>query len=148
MFFYALICSFVARWGVLFETTKGPKSKMEEIKFDDNGKLIRNPAVLLAATRRERARDVLQLLGLSISLFKMVLFADLLAGLSKGVSPIVQVTLLLCLTTLYWVYMRVFAPPNELSDLLVEVASTACDAGTFACGIIVAVTPPSNFTLL
>lgn len=112
------------------------------------GKYEKPKAVTIAQTRREEAREILQLLGNAISLCKMVLFADLLAGLSEGVSPVAQVTLLLALTGIYWIYMRVFAPPNELSDLLVEVASTACDAGTFACGILVAVTPPSNFTLL
>jgi hypothetical protein len=134
---------------VLFETTKGPHVRYELGTFDnDSGQLDRGGPIYLAQTRKQKAREVLQLLGITIMLFKLVLFADLLAGMSTGVSPVLQVVLLLTLTAVYWVYMRVFAPPNELSDLAVEIAATLCDAGTFACGLIVAVTPSGSFELL
>lgn len=140
---------FLARWGVLFETTKGPRVRYEPGTYDYvSGKLDRGKPVYISKTRFEKAREVLQLLGITITLFKLVLFADVLAGMSTGVSPVLQVALLLVLTVIYWVYMRAFAPPNELADLAVEIAATACDAGTFICGLVVALTPPGSFNLL
>ncbi len=44
--------------------------------------------------------------------------------------------------------MRVFSPASDLVGLLVEVVTTACDAGTFICGIMVAVVPADNVTVL
>ena len=55
-----------------------------------------------------------------------------------------QVVLLLVLTVLYWAYLRFFVPLNNVTDLVCEVLATACDAGTFVCGILLAVYNPAE----
>jgi hypothetical protein len=57
---------------------------------------------------------------------------------------LLQLILLLSLTLVYWIYLRAFAPARTPIELVVEVIFTACDAGTFACGIAVATTPAED----
>lgn len=134
---------YIARWGVLFEAAKGPKVQYQR----DSANVNAHPTAL-AHTRKDRAREVLQLLGVSIAMLKLVLFADLLSGMHSGVPPVVQAVLLLVLSVLYCAYMRAFAPPTDLCELIVELSTTVCDIATFLVAVVVSALPGGSFNTL
>jgi hypothetical protein len=131
--------TFVARYGLLFQDMKGPK--MRQVADAAAGRARLEPA---AASARARAREIAQLLGGVVATLRAVLFADVLAGMSGGVDPLVPVVLLLALSVLYVLYMRLLAPPVTVLDLVVEVVVMLFEMVSFAAGIVVAVTPPSD----
>jgi hypothetical protein len=67
---------------------------------------------------------LLQTLGVTVQLLKLVLFAQLAAafGASSSVSPLWQVVPLLVLIVLYWLYVRFFVPMASLEDMVGEVS--------------------------
>jgi hypothetical protein len=138
--------SFVGRYGALFESVKGPRMQRVRGTFRrtptglDRGRLEHAGA----GSRARRAREVAQLLGVVVTLLKAVLFADVLAGMASGVAPLVPVVLLISLGTLFWIYLRLLVPWTGVVDLTVEAVISVLELGTFAGGIVVAVTPPSN----
>lgn len=79
---------------------------------------------------------------------KLLLFADILAGMSRDGPAVAQIILLLLVTIAYWVYIRLFAPPIALSELIVENVAAACDAVTFIFALVVALLPSGNFNSL
>ncbi|PRW60571.1 rhamnose-binding lectin-like [Chlorella sorokiniana] len=151
----AYSASFVARFGVLFETSRGPSVKYQPgtWQFDPaTGTFDRGRMVPLSPleSRRARAVQVAKTLGVTVQLTKMVLFAQLAAALSASDSSgsnsqaVWQVIPLLVLTVVYWAYLRIFVPLASFVDMFGEVVSCACDLGTFVCGLLVAVLPASN----
>ncbi len=48
------------------------------------------------------------------------------------------------MTILYWIYLRVFVPINDLMDLVCEVLCTLCDIGVFVCGLLLAIYDPTD----
>ncbi|PRW60718.1 hypothetical protein C2E21_0718 [Chlorella sorokiniana] len=151
----AYSASFVARFGVLFETSRGPAMKYQPgtWQFDPaTGTFDRGRMVPLSPleSRRARAVQVAKTLGVTVQLTKMVLFAQLAAALSASDSSgsnsqaVWQVIPLLVLTVVYWAYLRIFVPLASFVDMFGEVVSCACDLGTFVCGLLVAVLPASN----
>jgi hypothetical protein len=64
--------------------------------------------------------------------------------MAGGVNPLVPVVLLLALSVLYVVYMRLLAPPLTVVDLVTEMVVMLFEMASFAAGIVVAVTPPSD----
>ena len=75
---------------------------------------------------------VLQTLGVTIQLLKLVLFAQLAAvfGSSGAQSALWQVLPLLALICLYWAYVRVFVPMAHLADAVAEVSALQCTGGS------------------
>jgi hypothetical protein len=130
---------FVSRYGLLFQDMKGPKMRQVPEPGAERARL--EPA---AASRRLRAREIAQLLGGVVATLRAVLFADVLAGMAGGVNPLVPVVLLLALSVLYVVYMRLLAPPLTVVDLVTEMVVMLFEMASFAAGIVVAVTPPSD----
>jgi hypothetical protein len=74
---------------------------------------------------------VLQTLGVTIQLLKLVLFAQLAAvfGSSGAQSALWQVLPLLALICLYLAYVRVFVPMAHLADAVAEVSALQCTGG-------------------
>jgi hypothetical protein len=137
---------FTARWGVLFAEVKGPRAELVEDGGAEGGAAGR-PTLRAApaASRRARAREVAQVLGVAVEELKVVLFANLLAGTASGADPAAPLAILLSVTALAWLYLRVFSPPATRADLAVAVLETLCDAGSLAAGVALAVTAPTDF---
>jgi hypothetical protein len=131
--------TFVARYGLLFQDMKGPKMRQVPEPGAERPRL--EPA---AASARARARDIAQLLGGVVATLRAVLFADVLAGMSGGVNPLVPVTLVMALSVLYVLFFRLLAPPTTVVDLVTEIVVILFEMTAFSAGIVVAVTPPSD----
>lgn len=108
----------------------------------------RGPIATPASSRRQHTKQALQLLGTIIMMFKLMLFADLLAGMGRGDVPVLQSVLLLIVTIAYWVYVRMVAPFTALVEVLVEIVAAACDTMTFLLAFIASLTPAGSFNLL
>lgn len=125
----------MARYGVVFETARGPKVQWRPGTFEFDaatGRFDRGGMVPTASTRAARIRDTCKTLGVALQLMKMVLFAQLASVLatagnpgtsssSGGATTLWQVIPLMTVTLLYWTYMRLFAPMASLADLAAEV---------------------------
>lgn len=148
-------CRFVERYGPLFDNAKGPfvaympgSMEFTDSELGSGSRKVdrgRHVPVTIRHPRMARAVEVAQVLGCTMAAVKLLLFAAILAGLSKGVSPIIPVTLLLCLSLLYFFYIRFLCPLLCVVCLINEVISVPSDLGTFICGIILVATPPSKF---
>lgn len=134
-----LCCRFLARWGVVFESVKFIVQKPQQLKASPAG----TSQVVL-----ERNRHVIQLFGTLIMLMKIVLYAELLAGMAKGDMPLLQVVLVLSVTLLYWAYLRLFAPLIMLSELVIETVAAICDAVTLIFALVVVLLPFGSFNTL
>jgi hypothetical protein len=126
---------FTARYGALFAEVKGPRAELAEDGGGAEGGAAGRPTLRAAppASRRARARETAQLLGVAVNELKVVLFANVLAGASAGADPAAPLALLLAVTAASWVYLRFAAPPATRVDLAVEVLETVCDAGQSSC---------------
>ncbi|PRW58310.1 hypothetical protein C2E21_3288 [Chlorella sorokiniana] len=150
--------SFVARWGVLFETARGPEVQYRPGTFEVDpvtGRVDRGELVPVAQTRLARMREATHTLGVSIQLLKLVLFAQLAAvlssvgsGTSSKSAALWQIIPLLLLTVFYSVYVRLFVPLAGLPDLVGEILNCACDLGTCICGLMVACLPVTRYNEL
>ncbi|KAL4433769.1 hypothetical protein ABPG75_000210 [Micractinium tetrahymenae] len=143
------VFGFVARYGVLFETARGPEMEWRPGTFEFDpvtGRFDRGEMLPLATTRAARAREAAQTLGVTLQLAKMVAFAQLAAvfSVSHGHGGLWQLTTLLVLILLYWAYVRLLAPLAAPS-LAAEIISCACDLATFVCGIIVISLPVERY---
>jgi len=138
---------FLPRYGVFFDCSKGVHHKYEPAGEGSSADL-RGQFIPVSNSRLARARQVAQLLGLAVSSLKMVLFADVLAGMASGAAPVLPVALLFAVTALYLLYVRFVCPPAEVSDLLIDTVSTLCDIGTLVCAIMACTTNPTNFAKL
>lgn len=129
---------FLAKYGLYIQTAKGPHHRYVHGSFQhrDDGALDRGRFIALGKSRRDKAKHVLQVLGLVVIGLKCVLFTNIMAGMSNGVAPLVPVILLLCLLVFYVAYVRIVSPFAELKDALAEALGILCDTGTFICGII------------
>lgn len=80
--------------------------------------------------------SLLQTLGVTVQLLKLVLFAQLAAafGASSSMSPLWQVVPLLVLIVLYWLYVRFFVPMASLVDTISEVRGNALT--TYGCALV------------
>lgn len=143
--------SFVNRWGVLFDSAQGPAVVYDKGTYEwDPGTetYVRyKPRPIAPETRLQQMKCIAQMLSTIVTTFKILLFINIMAGLSgqgSNVNPMVQIILLLVLTVVYWAYMRFLVPICDLMDLCAEVVSTACDFGTFVSGLILLFTAPDN----
>ena len=110
-------------------------------------RLDRGRIVTVEENRRQRARAIAQLLGMTVNSLKLILFADVMAAFGNGnnSTPLVPLIILLVITFFFMVYFRVFCPPISKLMVGIELIATCCDLGSFISGIIVAVTPHDDF---
>ncbi|PSC71772.1 T9SS C-terminal target domain-containing [Micractinium conductrix] len=140
---------YVGRYGVLFETSRGPDATYSPGTFEwdpATGRYDRGSLVTATHTHAQQAHETAKTLGVSVQMLKLVLFAQLAATLGEreGSSALLQVIPLLSLTLLYWLYVRLFVPMNVVEDIIAEGISCAADVATFVCCILVAVLPPTS----
>ncbi len=85
--------------------------------------------------------DILRALSGAITISKMVLASNIMAGLSgsSSVDPKAQIIAMLVLTVLEFLYVRFLCPVAEPWELIPRALSLCCDVGTFTCSMILAI---------
>jgi hypothetical protein len=99
------------------------------------------PKTMRVSPALHHAADILRALSGGITIAKMVLAANIMAGLSgnSSVDPKSQIIAMLILTVLEFLYVRFLCPVADPWELIPRALSLCCDAGTFTCSMILAV---------
>ncbi len=104
------------------------------------------PKTMRVSPALQHTADILRALASAITIAKMVLAANIMAGLSgnTSVDPKLQVILMLILTGIDFLYVRFLCPVADPWELIPRTLSLCCDIGTFVCTLLLAIVPTTD----
>ena len=157
---------FVARFGALFQSSRGPPVKLIEGTYEFDRAVGRTDRGVVVPTEYDSPE--LKLIGAHTSpkflhflhsaqafsgvwaLSKMFMAALIMNGMSanSNINPKVIVFLMLMITLLEWMYVRILTPFESSEDLIIASLWAICDTGTYTCGMIAAFTSTTEVNKL
>ncbi len=134
------LCSFVGKYGALFEDGHGPAVRHVRGTYElaEPGRVNRGARVPLPRAQRPLWFDRVRALSTMMNLFKMVLFADVLAALGQGQRPIGQVSIRYGCETLSVTFVREshgLSMKTWREDIMGDASSSA-----FGCFVLIDLT--------